>query len=154
MGDLFMKWMRDNLYSPFLTFSLKNRFLVISLFISLFILTIGSFGGGIIRTSFFPQLASDRVSIDLIMPNGTNERITDSIINYIEGKSKIVNEEFTKKYLNGTGEKLFVNTVKTLGNGSSKANLIISDSLKQKIINYYRKDFDLLGYTTDFQKYQ
>ena len=36
----------------------------------------------------------------------------------------------------------------------SKANLIISDSLKQKIINYYRKDFDLLGYTTDFQKYQ
>ncbi len=126
MGDLFMKWMRDNLYSPFLTFSLKNRFLVISLFISLFILTIGSFGGGIIRTSFFPQLASDRVSIDLIMPNGTNERITDSIINYIEGKSKIVNEEFTKKYLNGTGEKLFVNTVKTLGNGSSKANLIIN----------------------------
>lgn len=126
LGDRVMKWMRDNLYSPFLVFSLKNRFLVISLFISFFVLTIGSFGGGIIRTSFFPQIASDRVSIDLVMPNGTNEKITDSIISLIQEKSKIVNKEFTEKYLTGTKDSLFVNTVKTLGNGSSKANLLIN----------------------------
>ena len=60
------------------------------------------------------------------MPNGTNERITDSIITMIEETSKIVNKEFTEKYLKGTGKSLFVNSIKTLGNGASKANLIIN----------------------------
>ena len=75
----------------------------------------GSFGGGIIRTSFFPSIASDRISINLVMPNGTNERITDSIITMIEQTSKIVNKEFSEKYLKGTGKSLFVNSIKTLG---------------------------------------
>ena len=61
------------------------------MFIAFFSLTIGSFGGGIIRTSFFPSIASDRISINLVMPNVTNERITDSIITMIEETSKIVN---------------------------------------------------------------
>ena len=126
MGDRFMKSMRDRLYEPLLTFSLNNRFLIISLFIGFFTLTIGSFGGGIIRTSFFPSIASDRISIDLVMPNGTNERITDSIITHIESISNRVNKEFTEKYLVDTGKNLFVNSVKTLGNGASKANLTIN----------------------------
>ena len=126
IGDRFMKSMREKIYEPALVFSLENRFLVISIFIALFTLTIGSFGGGIIRTSFFPSIASDRISIDLVMPNGTNERITDSIITHIEKTAKIVNQEFTDKYLQGTGKSLYVNTIKTLGNGASKANLIIN----------------------------
>ena len=126
IGDKLMKFMRDRFYLPFLKFSLNNRFLVISMFIAFFSLTIGSFGGGIIRTSFFPSIASDRISINLVMPNGTNERITDSIITMIEETSKIVNKEFTEKYLKGTGKSLFVNSIKTLGNGASRANLIIN----------------------------
>ena len=126
IGDKLMKFMRDRFYLPFLKFSLNNRFLVISMFIAFFSLTIGSFGGGIIRTSFFPSIASDRISINLVMPNGTNERITDSIITMIEQTSKIVNKEFSEKYLKGTGKSLFVNSIKTLGNGASRANLIIN----------------------------
>ena len=126
LGDQFMKSMRDNLYEPFLKFSLNNRFLIIAIFIAMLSLTIGSFGGGIIRTAFFPSIASDRISINLIMPNGTNEKITDSIISHIEKTSKLVNSEFTNKYLKGTGKSLFVNTIKTLGNGASRANLTIN----------------------------
>ena len=126
IGDRFMNSMRDKIYEPALKFSLHNRFLVISLFVALFTLTIGSFGGGIIRTSFFPSIASDRISIDLVMPNGTNERITDSIITYIEKVSKQVNQEFSEKYLKDRGKDLYVNTIKTLGNGASKANLTIN----------------------------
>ena len=126
LGDQFMKSMRDNLYEPFLKFSLNNRFLIIAIFIAMLSLTMGSFGGGIIRTAFFPSIASDRISINLIMPNGTNEKITDSIISYIEKTSKLVNSEFTNKYLKGTGKSLFVNTIKTLGNGASRANLTIN----------------------------
>ena len=60
------------------------------------------------------------------MPNGTNERITDSIISLIQTKAKIVNKEFSVKYLKETESTLFVNTIKTLGNGASRANLTIN----------------------------
>jgi hypothetical protein len=45
------------------------------------------------------------------MPSGTNVKVTDSIISMIEEKSFIVNEEFTEKYLKGTGKELFENTI-------------------------------------------
>lgn len=60
------------------------------------------------------------------MPNGTNEKITDSIISIIEEKSKLVEEELNEKYLKGTGKTLFVNRIKTLGNGSSRATLTLN----------------------------
>ena len=126
LGDSLMQSLRDNIYEPTLRFSLNNRFLVLTVFIAFLSLTIGSFGGGIIRTSFFPSIASDRISISLVMPNGTNERITDSIITLIQTKSKIVDQEFSEKYLKGIENTLFVNTIKTLGNGASRANLTIN----------------------------
>jgi len=44
----------------------------------------------------------------------------------IELKSKIVEQELNEKYLKGTGKTLFVNTIKTLGNGSSRASLTMN----------------------------
>jgi len=126
LGDSLMQSLRDNIYQPTLKFSLNNRFLVLTVFVAFFSMTIGSFGGGIIRTSFFPSIASDRISISLVMPNGTNERITDSIISLIQTKAKIVDKEFSEMYLKGTENTLFVNTIKTLGNGASRANLTIN----------------------------
>ena len=126
LGDKFMQSMRDLVFVPVLDFSLKNRMLILSLFIGVLMLTIGSFGGGIIRTSFFPSIASDRIQVTLVMPNGTNEKITDSIISLIQVKSKIVEEELTEKYLKGYEKSLFVNSIKTLGNGASRATLTIN----------------------------
>ena len=123
LGDTMMQYMRDRLYAPVIEFTLKNRFLTLALFIAALTLTVGSIGGGVVRTSFFPNIASDRVQVTLTMPNGTNEKITDSIISMIELKSKIVEQELNEKYLKGTGKTLFVNTIKTLGNGSSRASL-------------------------------
>ena len=126
LGDSMMQFMRDRIYAPVFEFTLQNRFLTLALFIATLSLTIGSIGGGIVRTSFFPNIASDRVQVTLTMPNGTNEKITDSIISLIEEKSKIVEQELNEKYLKGTGKTLFVNTIKTLGNGSSRASLTMN----------------------------
>ncbi len=126
LGDRMMQFMRDRIYAPVFEFSLKNRFLTLSLFIAALVLTVGSIGGGVVRTSFFPIIASDRVQVTLTMPNGTNEKITDSIISIIEEKSKLVEEELNEKYLKGTGKTLFVNRIKTLGNGSSRATLTLN----------------------------
>jgi len=125
-GDRIMKWLRDNMYSPTLRFALDNKFITFSIFVVILILTIGSVGGGIIRTSFFPQIASDRVQITLNMPNGTNERVTDSIISFIEEKAWIVNDELTEEYLGGTNTVLFENIVKNVGPGASAASLSIN----------------------------
>ncbi|NER18771.1 efflux RND transporter permease subunit [Spongiivirga citrea] len=126
VGDKIMRWLRDKMYSPTLRFSLENKFFTFSLFIVFVILTVGSFGGGIIRGAFFPQIASDRVAVTLNMPNGTNEKVTDSIISFIEEKAIEVNKELTDEFLSGTDKVLFENIVKNIGPGSAAASLSIN----------------------------
>ena len=92
-----MFYVRDTFYVPYLKFFLKNRVLGFAIPIALLIFSIGGLGGGIVRTSFFPSIASDRVSINLKMLQGTNENITDSIISEIEKKTWLVNDEFTER---------------------------------------------------------
>lgn len=126
MGDRAMVWMRDKLYSPALRFTLDYKLLTFALFFMALVLTFGSIGGGIIRTSFFPRIASDRIAVELLMPNGTNEKVTDSIISVIQDKAQIVNQELTDKYLQGSDKMLFENMLKNVGPGSSAATLVIN----------------------------
>ena len=121
------KWLmkfRDTFYVPYLRFFLKNKFLGFAIPIALFIFSIGAIKGGIVGTSFFPRIASDRISVTLKMPQGTNEKITDSIISSIEKKVWAVNTEFTKKQ---SGDKEVVqNVIKRIGPGTSNATLTIN----------------------------
>ncbi|MEO0900481.1 MAG: efflux RND transporter permease subunit [Bacteroidota bacterium] len=126
MGDSAMAWMRDKLYSPTLKFALDYKFLTFSIFFMALVLTFGSIGGGIVRTAFFPRIASDRIQVDLQMPNGTNERVTDSIISLIQEKATIVNQELTDEYLQEGDKMLFENMRKNVGPGSSTASLVIN----------------------------
>lgn len=125
-GDKVMTWLRDRLYSPVLRFALNYKFITFAIFVAMLVLTFGSIGGGIIRVSFFPQIASDRVQVNLNMPNGTNEVVTDSIISYIEEKAWLVNEELTAKYMDGTGKMLFENVIRNVGPGASNASITIN----------------------------
>ena len=119
LGDRFMSFLRDRLYTPILNFVLKYKIFSLGIFIALLVLTFGSLGGGIIGVTLFPSVASDAANIELVMPTGTNVKITDSIISMIEEKSLIVNQEFTDKYLKGTGKQLFENTIVDISSSSS-----------------------------------
>ena len=128
IGDRIMKWLRNKLYSPLFKFTLSNKTFSFSIFVALLVVTIGCIGGGIVRTAFFPRIASDAVSIELAMPKGTNERITDSIISLIEAKARLVNKELTDRYLSDESfenKALFKNMVKRI-NSSSDALLRIN----------------------------
>lgn len=126
-GDFIMKWLRDKVYSPVLRFGLNYKILTFSFFVVFVILTVASFQGGIIRGAFFPQIASDRVAITLNMTNGTNEKVTDSIISYIESKAIEVNNEINEEYFGENPEKYLVeNMIRNIGPGSSAASLIIN----------------------------
>ncbi|MGL1888561.1 MAG: efflux RND transporter permease subunit [Reichenbachiella sp.] len=119
-----MIWFRDNIYVPFLRFFMKHKLLGFVIPIVLLMLTIGSLKGGIIRMTFFPQVASDRVSISLKMPQGTHESITDSIISEIERVAWEIGEELNEKYK--TDEDVIANIVKRIGSGTSNASLNIN----------------------------
>jgi multidrug efflux pump subunit AcrB len=127
LGDAIMRWLRDTLYSPSLRFALQHKFFTFSIFVVFLILTYGSFGGGIIRGAFFPQIASDQVRISLNMPNGTNEKVTDSIISLIEQRALEVTDQISEEYFGSDGEKQLVkNIIKNVGPGSSSASLSIN----------------------------
>jgi multidrug efflux pump subunit AcrB len=123
-GDRAMDFMRDRLYVPVLTAFMRNKLITVSSLIAILILTLASMSSGIIGRSLFPRIASDRVSINLAMPEGTNAKITDSIISMIEANAWLVNDDLTKKQ---TGNKQVVeNIIKRLGPGSSNASLQIN----------------------------
>ena len=82
------------------------------------------FGGGIIRITLFPSVASDRISIDLLMPEGVNPERTDSIITMVENAAWKVNEDFTDRQ---TGNlSVIENTIKRVGPGNNKASIQVN----------------------------
>ncbi len=120
-----MDFMRDKIYAPALKFVLEFKFFGLVIPVSLLMITMGAFEGGIIKGTFFPSIASDRVSVNLTMPQGTSEKITDSIISAVEDKVWEVEKEFTKKYA-VEGEPVVENVLKQIGPGSSRASLRIN----------------------------
>lgn len=124
VGDKIMQFLINKLYAPLLLNVLKNKFLAFSIVSAFFILTIGSIGGGIIRTSFFPSVASDKVAITLKMPEGTSVSITDSIATFIETKAWEVNKIYKEKQ---TGNKdVVINVIKKIGPGTANAAIDVN----------------------------
>jgi multidrug efflux pump subunit AcrB len=123
-ADRFISWMRDTVYGPYLKFFLKNKVLGFAIPLAMLIATIGSMNGGIIRVTFFPSIASDRVSITLKMPQGTNEALTDSLITVIEQAAWEVGKDFTKRQEDN--KEAIENIIKTIGPGTANASLRIN----------------------------
>ncbi len=99
--DKLMFWMRDKTYAPFLRFAINNKTLIFSIVVTLFILTLASFKGGIIRGTFFPFIERDNITITLKMPSGTNESITEAWIDKIQEAAWQVNEDFKQERADG-----------------------------------------------------
>jgi multidrug efflux pump subunit AcrB len=123
-GDKLLKWVRDTLYAPSLRFIIDNRIFGFAIPISLLMITFAAIEGGKIRFTFFPSIASDVIGINLKMPQGTNETITNDIIKSIEDQVWQANNELSEKQ---TGNlDVIKNTVRRIGPGSSTASLTIN----------------------------
>ena len=123
-GDQVMSYLRDRIYGPTLKFVLGHRFLSFSIFLALLLVTLASIGAGVIRVTIFPSIASDRVSIDLLMPEGTNPEITSEIITRVEEAAWRVNDEFTARQTGG--KQVIENIIKRVGPGNNKASLRVN----------------------------
>ncbi|MBI6119161.1 efflux RND transporter permease subunit [Salegentibacter maritimus] len=124
VGDNAMSYLRDKFYSPILKFVLRQQILALGILVAILILTIGAIGGNWIRVTLFPSIASDRVSISLLMAEGVNPEKTDSIISMVEAAAWRVNEDFSKRQ---SGDKDVVeNIIKRVGPGNNKASLQVN----------------------------
>ncbi len=123
-ADNAMAWVRDKVYSPVLQFFLANKFFGLCIPIALMIITLGGMGSGLIKFTFFPPIASDVVQVQLGLPQGTTETITDSIITRIEEAVWEVGEEFTEKQNNGL--EVVEGVVRRLGPGTSNASIRVN----------------------------
>ena len=75
-----MLFMRDRMYAPILMKAINNKLMTIAFFVSLFLLTVGGLRGGLIKLTFFPSIGGDSVSIDLELPAGTRDYVTEKIL--------------------------------------------------------------------------
>lgn len=85
--------LRDRFYIPTLRFFLQNKFLGFTIPICALLLTIGAQKNGIIRTSFFPKRGSNRVTVTLNLPQGSNPKTAFPIVSRIEKASWELNEQ-------------------------------------------------------------
>ena len=121
-ADKGIGWIRDRIYVPILRFVLNFQIFGFAIPIALLLVTVGAIQGGIIRFTFFPTVASDRVQISLTLPQGTSEVITDSLINIIEEAAWAINDELTEE----DSLQIVENIVRKIGPGSNTASLTLN----------------------------
>ena len=72
-----IKKFRDKFYVPFYEFSLRNKTLVFLCTLSLFVFTIAAIGGSIIRTTFFPEIEENSITVSVMLTRAINVEYTE-----------------------------------------------------------------------------
>lgn len=93
-----LHWIRDKLYAPALKFSIDHTMVSIAIPAALFIITLGAINGSIIKTTFFPNIESNNITVSLEMPAGTPANVTDSILTEMEISTWKVNEDYRRDF--------------------------------------------------------
>lgn len=97
-----MEWLRDKLYGPALRFSLKQPWIMFTIIVAIFMVSVpGLIGGGFVKTTFFPFIEGDNLTINLAMQSGTREGVTQAQLDRIEQVVWEVNEELSAQREDG-----------------------------------------------------
>ncbi len=67
-------------YAPFLAKAIRNRYTTVAVFLAMLILTIGLFGGGIVRFVFFPSIPSDFMVASFELEPGSSLEQRDKVL--------------------------------------------------------------------------
>ncbi|WP_306640553.1 efflux RND transporter permease subunit [Sanyastnella coralliicola] len=91
-----MDWLRNTLYAPVLRFSMKLPFITFGIVVAVFAITVpGMIGGGFVKTTFFPFIEGDNITVNLTMGSGTRDYITTEALDRIEAAAWEVSEELS-----------------------------------------------------------
>ena len=90
------QWL-DKYYLPFLMVSMKRRYFSLLAFLSIFIISISLFTGGIVKYELMPALPHDYLEVRVNMGFGSDEAETMTVMNRIRDKLFEVNEEYIQE---------------------------------------------------------
>ena len=90
-------FMRYRLYGNALRYTMKYRALSVAAMIAIFIITGGLFSGGLIKSTFFPQIPFAAFNINLVFKPGTRATKVDKYLNQLETKIWEVNEDLKEE---------------------------------------------------------
>lgn len=93
----FMDWMRDRLYGPALGATLRHPWIAFSIICAVFLISVpGLIGGGFVKTTFFPFIEGDNLTVNLTMQAGTREYLTKAQLDLIEAAVWDVDAELSE----------------------------------------------------------
>ena len=81
-------------YAPLLERAIANRGLTVSIFVAVFILSIGFMNSGLVRVVLFPEVPGDFIQMRLTMQNGTAPQVRNAALDRLEQAVLEVNEEY------------------------------------------------------------
>lgn len=140
-STVLMVWMRETLYAPVLRFFLRDRALGIAIPIGMFIITVGALGGGIIKTTFFPNVERNEIKVAIELPAGSREETTDSLLAEIEKAAWRVNDSLSEgksEYFEVENYSLIEKIERKLGPGTNvgSLNVILIDAEMREVQSF------------------
>lgn len=102
--DGLMNLLRDRMYVPVLDWTMRNKFISMSLCVMVLLLSFGMVSGGFVKTTFFPIIEGDDVSITLQLPAGTPETQTKKLLDRIAQAAETVNRRMSDEAYGGEKE--------------------------------------------------
>ncbi|GEA10801.1 efflux RND transporter permease subunit [Alteromonas sp. KUL49] len=110
----------ENKYAPFLEKAIKNRYTTMSVFLAALILTIGLFGGGIVRFVFFPNIPSDFMFASVELEPGSSLSQRDAVLTELRQAMRRMDEQLFEE----TGERV-VNHAIAYDNGDLGGEIFV-----------------------------
>ncbi|MEM9687195.1 MAG: efflux RND transporter permease subunit, partial [Bacteroidota bacterium] len=107
---------RNIVFKPILEFFLRYKVFGFLFMLAILIVTIGAIRGGVIKTTFFPNIEQTSVQVNLEMPSGTAEHITEDLMLRIE-KAVIALEQ---RYQQELGQSIVKDREITIGPGGNR----------------------------------
>lgn len=106
-------------FAPLLKRSLDARYLTASLGVAVFLVCVGYAGSGRLRFVFIPDVESDNVVAQLVMPEGTPATVTTEAIRHLESTAEAVRAEFDE--VSGLEESVVRHVLATVGDQPFRA---------------------------------
>jgi multidrug efflux pump subunit AcrB len=140
-------------YRPFLAACLRHHLLVSAIFFSLFLISLALYGGGWLRSAFFPSINSDYVIAEIELPEGGAFSDTLSVLRQVESAALQVKHEYNENpVFSALGPA--IGHIDSSGNANSIRVIIetISDAIDtRELADRWREAIGELPPVQDFQ---
>ncbi len=87
----------DKHYRKISQWSLNHRYLTTSVFIGILIIGFGMFGNGLVKKSFMPDIESDEIIVNVVLPEGAPYSRALEILAQLQGAEKALEDEINAK---------------------------------------------------------